>query len=556
MKNIKWVIISIVALASLLRLPYLNTHMVSLYGDEIAIGYNAFSIVKTGRDEFGKFMPLQFESWGDQKNPAYIYAVAAVQLFTGATPASVRIPSAISGIIAVFLVYKLVLLLGLGEAIASIGALLLALTPWHIHISRGGYEANMALTLGLASVVALLSWFKSGTRKQLILSVIYLVLSTYTYYTTKMFAPMLLGFVWIWGWQNVVNKKLINIKSALTYWVMAAALAAPLIYLALFSGGQARFQAINIFADKTVVNRVIRDRNFFPDSRSLMAKVMENKYIYNFLDFTTYYFDNFSGQFLFVGGDSNLRYGQSNHGMLYLLDAPLIIIGMFLLFTRNRKVFYLLIGWLLLAPLPTALVGKAYGLRSIAMLPIPQIFAAYTIFEFYKWAKNTKLRLALFGLFSALYLLSFINWTIRYVYQYPSYGRYWYDSTMYEALQFAKVNESKYDNIIITQSYGETSMYYAYYNQIDPREYQKAKENRLTVDGVPMIKIGKYYFGDIRPKGPIEKMDLPVNTLLIVQPLFEYGEEDILARDDGRVIFRTFGFPTVHMKLKDGGVFK
>jgi hypothetical protein len=47
-------------------------------------------------------------------------------------------------------------------------------------------------------------------------------------------------------------------------------------------------------------------------------------------------------------------------------------------------------------------------------------------------------------------------------------------------------------------------------------------------------------------------MQLPLNTLLIVQPLFEYGEEDILARDDGRVIFRTFGFPTVQMKLKDG----
>jgi hypothetical protein len=123
---------------------------------------------------------------------------------------------------------------------------------------------------------------------------------------------------------------------------------------------------------------------------------------------------------------------------------------------------------------------------------------------------------------------------------------------MFEALQFAKVRENQYDHIIITQSYGETSMYYAFYNQIDPRVYRQAKDNKLTVDGVPMIKIGKYYFGDIRPKGPISQMQLPLNTLLIVQPLFEYGEEDILARDDGRVIFRTFGFPTVQMKLKDG----
>ena len=330
-------------------------------------------------------------------------------------------------------------------------------------------------------------------------------------------------------------------------------LATPLIYLALFAGGQARFEAINIFADKTVVNRVIRDRNFFDDPKSIMSKVMENKYVYNFLDFTTYYFDNFSGQFLFVGGDSNLRYGQSNHGMLYLLDAPLILMGILLLYSKNKNVWLLLMGWLLLAPLPTALVGKAYGLRSLAMLPIPQIFAAYALYEFFEWAKKTRFRLTLFGIFCTLYILSFFNWTVRYVYQYPSYGRYWYDSTMFEALDYAKKNEDKFDQIIITQSYGETSMYYAYYNQIDPRVYRQAKANKLIVDGVPMIKIGKYYFGDVRPHGSVEGMDLPKNSLVIVQPLFEYGEEDLMARDDGRVIFRTFTFPTVLMRAKEAG---
>jgi hypothetical protein len=184
------------------------------------------------------------------------------------------------------------------------------------------------------------------------------------------------------------------------------------------------------------------------------------------------------------------------------------------------------------------------------MLPVLQIFAAYTLVNFYSWANKANIRKLLFGTFLATYLISVSIWTMRYIYQYQSYGRYWYDSTMFEALQFAKKYESEYDNIIITQSYGETSMYYAYYNQIDPRVYKQAKDNKLIIDDVPMIKMGKYYFGDIRPNGPIEQMDLPRNTLIIVQPLFEYGEEDILARDDGRVIFRTFGFPTVHMKAK------
>jgi 4-amino-4-deoxy-L-arabinose transferase-like glycosyltransferase len=539
MKHRTRLITIIILLAAALRLPYLNTHMPSLYGDEIAIGYNALSIVKTGRDEFGKFMPLQFESWGDQKNPVYIYAVALVQLITGPTPASVRIPSAIAGIIAVYLTYRLVLILKLGEGTALIASLLLTLTPWHIHLSRGGYEANLALTLGLASVYYLL-------KSRFTRSALYLALAAYTYYTSKMFTPLLLMLVWLWShWGQQVK---VWVKPFVRYWSVALVFALPALYLAFFAGGQVRFQNINIFVDKTIIPRVERGRNFFDNPKSTLAKLTENRATYHLQDFVTYYFDNFSGQFLFVGGDSNLRYGLANHGMLYLIDAPLILLGIFLLYKKKQKAWRLLIAWLLLAPIPTALVGPAYGLRSLAMLPVPQIFAGYALVQIFLWSKTSGFRKLLFTALLLAYSLSFANWTLRYVYQYPSYGRYWYDSTMFEAIEYAREREDQYDHFIITQSYGETSMYFAYYNQVDPRDYRKAKDNRLMIDGVPMIKLGKYYFGDIRPQGPIEQMDLPDNTLLIVQPLFEYGEQDIIARDDGRVIFRTFGFPTVHMQ--------
>ena len=537
----KYLLIVILLLSALLRLPYLNSHMPSLYGDEIAIGYNAYSIVKTGRDEFGRFLPLQFQSWGDQKNPIYIYAVALFQLFTGPTPASVRIPSALAGIIAVYLTYRLVLLLKLNRASALFSALLLAVTPWHIHISRGGYEANLALTFSLASVVCLLN-------KKSFSSALYLALGAYTYYTTKLFLPALLLFVWLYINWGVAFKKWA--KSFLRYWLFVFILAIPALYLMFFQNGQARFNAINIFKNPLVINQVERGRNFFANNQSILAKLTENRWVYHFQEFVGYYFDNFSGQFLFVSGDSNVRYGLANHGMLYLLDAPLILVGLFLLFTKNRRAFTFLIVWWLLAPLPTSLVGKAYGLRSLVMLPIPQIFAGYTLATWISQVRKSKITTISYALFTMCYLLLISNWLLRYVYQYPSYGRYWYDSPMKEAIDYAKEREDQYDQIILTQHYGETSMYFAFYNQIDPRVYKAAKVNKLTVDGVPMIKIGKYYFGDIRPKGPIEKMDLPRNTLILVQPYFEYHESTILARDDGRPIFQVFSFPTVFMKEK------
>lgn len=540
-KSIKFVLFTILTLAALLRLPGLNHHMDTLYGDEVALGYNAYAIKETLRDEFGRFLPLQFESWGDQKNPVYIYATALVQLVTGPTMASVRLPSAIAGVFAVYLTYQLVLLLKLGTTTAILSSLLLALTPWHIHISRGGYEANVALTLGLGSVVLLLS-------RKFALSAVLLVLSAYTYYTTKMFAPLLLLFTWVYliDWSKY-KSSLLNFAK---YWLLAFVLAIPVIYLALFEGGQVRFQSINIFVDKTVTPRVERARNFFDNPDSLIAKLSENRYIYHLSDFAMYYLENFSGQFLFVGGDSNVRYGLAGHGMLYLLDAPLILLGLILLYHKNRRVWYFLVAWMLLAPLPTALVGRAYGLRSLALLPIPQILGAFALATYLQTKNKSKLSLVLMAVFSGLYVLSVGNWLTRYVYQYPAYGRYWYDAPMQDAITYAKARESKYDQIIISQSYGEVSMYYAYLNQVHPDIYREAKANKVIVDGVPMIKIGKYYFGDIRPKGPIEQMDIPHNTLILVQPYFEYGEETIIARDDGRPIYRVFEFPTVHMKAK------
>lgn len=537
----KHILIGIVLVASLLRLPFLNTHMDTLYGDEVAIAYNAYSLTQTLRDEFGRLLPLQFESWGDQKNPVYIYLTALVQLITGPTMASVRLPSAVAGVLAVYLTYRLVILLKLGTGVGLVASALLAVAPWHIHISRGGYEANVALTLTLGSIVLLLS-------KRYSYSAIALALAAYTYYTTKMFAPLLLLTTWIYmiDWRRWRS----TIPSFARYWGLAVALALPAIYLAIFAGGQIRFQSINIFVDPTVTPRVERGRNFFDNPNSLMAKLSENRYVYHATDFAKYYLENFSGQFLFVGGDSNVRYGLAGHGMLYLLDAPLIILGLILLYHRNRRAWYYLVAWLLLAPLPTALVGPAYGLRSLAMLPIPQILAAYSLYHWLLVAKKSKLTLALLILFAVAYDVSVGNWLHRYVYQYPAYGRYWYDAPMQDAVTYTREREDQYDQIIISQSYGEVSMYYALLNRVHPDTYREAKANRVMVDGVPMVRLGKYYFGDIRPKGPIEQMDIPHNTLILVQPYFEYGEDTIIARDDGRPIYRVFSYPTVHMKDK------
>ncbi len=50
--------------------------------DESALGYNAYSLLLSGRDQYQMRLPLVFRSLGDFKPPVYMYlTVASVAVF-------------------------------------------------------------------------------------------------------------------------------------------------------------------------------------------------------------------------------------------------------------------------------------------------------------------------------------------------------------------------------------------------------------------------------------------------------------------------------------------
>src|SRR3989344_2715804 len=100
-----FLILIIVLIGFFVRFYKITSSPEGLYIDETSIGYNAYSIITTGRDEHGKFMPLFFEAFGEYKLPLYIYSVAIVQLFIGPIDLSVRLPALIFGTLTIPLIY-------------------------------------------------------------------------------------------------------------------------------------------------------------------------------------------------------------------------------------------------------------------------------------------------------------------------------------------------------------------------------------------------------------------------------------------------------------------
>src|SRR4030042_964584 len=93
--------LTIILLAAFLRLNKLEGTPPSLTSDEASLGYNAYSILKTGKDEYGEFLPIIFKSFGDYKPGLYVYFAAPFIATFGLNEIAVRLPSAFAGVIAV-----------------------------------------------------------------------------------------------------------------------------------------------------------------------------------------------------------------------------------------------------------------------------------------------------------------------------------------------------------------------------------------------------------------------------------------------------------------------
>lgn len=208
LKNLKYSIsafVILVIITLIIRFYNLTVIPPALYQDETAIGYNAYLITEVGKDEYGNKFPLYFKSFRDYKLPAYIYTTALFIKLIGVNEYAVRLPSAIFGSIAVFIIFFIVRYLTKNSTLGFVAAFLLALNPWHIHFSRTGFEVNMALTFALLGV----SLFIWGINKRnlilLLFSVLFFGISLYSYNVARLFMPLIVILLILLNKQKFLN---------------------------------------------------------------------------------------------------------------------------------------------------------------------------------------------------------------------------------------------------------------------------------------------------------------------------------------------------------------
>src|SRR3989338_7963364 len=179
-KKVLLILLTVVVLAAVLRFYKITEIPPGINQDEGSIGYTAYSILKTGLDEYGRAFPVSFESFGDCKLPFYIYTVVPFVSVFGLSELAVRFPSALFGIATVGLYYFLAMELLKSRKIAIIMSFLLAISPWHIHLSRVESESNAAVFFVVLGALLFVKSIKNASWL-IIPSLICFALTYFTY---------------------------------------------------------------------------------------------------------------------------------------------------------------------------------------------------------------------------------------------------------------------------------------------------------------------------------------------------------------------------------------
>ena len=482
-------IIAVVILAAVLRFYQLGYSPPSLYWEEAALGYDAYSILKTGKDFHGNPWPLTaFESFGDWKPSLYFYTTVPSVAIFGLTPLAVRFPSALFGTLTVLLVYFLVKDKRVGLAAAA----LLAISPWHLQLSRAGFEANLGLFL------VVLGWFWSPA----------LALSMYAYHANRLLAPLLFLVLAASG----------RIKKVWLNSFVFLVLALPLVLQFNSPVIRQRFSETSALSSLTPI---IRSNELIAvDGNTWWARVLHHRFWHYKDIIVDHYLDHFNFNFLFLTGDANPRHSIQVVGGLFLIQLPLILFGL--------RRHWPLLTWLLLAPIPAALtVATPHALRSLAMLIPLTIFSAYGLM---------KLPKKYLALISFILAFEFSRYLVSYYKTYPKiYSSQWQYGYA-QMLGVVKERQDQYQQIFITRELGRPSMYYWFYMQTDPRQVQ-AVNDQVKKDQGEYLEFGKIRFGP----APAQ---LPANSLVVLGPSDALQDKAKLIEEiydlSGKLAFRIY----------------
>jgi 4-amino-4-deoxy-L-arabinose transferase-like glycosyltransferase len=479
----KYLAYAILFLAFLLRIVSLDRFPSGFTPDEASFGYDAYSILKTGKDQWGVGFPIVFKSFGDYKSPLYAYLDIPFVAVGGLNKVAVRLPNAIVGTLAVFAVYLLVEALFKKKNLSLIVAFLVAVSSWHILMSRGAFEANLTTFFLPFGIYLYL-------KKRYNLSALFLGLNLFTYHSAKLITPII--FVAL----ILVTKKFKLIPSLIFSFLFA------LTIYSFTLGGGARIAERSITQGALEEGAKIKIGLIQKGANPTLARLFHNKYQVTIFRFINNYKQYFSYEFLFEKGPRETTYGMiPGQGVLYGFEG-ILLLGLLPLiyFKKVTNTILLLFCWLLISPIPAAFsTGVGFSAnRAEVMVPVIQILEVVGITGWLIILNKIKgnLRLIPVGAFVILVVFEIVSFAKLYFVDSPKIVS---KGMLYGNLEAAQWLTQNYigKDIVVSRTISEPQIYIAFAGKLNPTDYQNATKSwklETWVDQIPSYKLGNFIF--------------------------------------------------------------
>jgi 4-amino-4-deoxy-L-arabinose transferase-like glycosyltransferase len=339
--------------------------------DEAHFAVHAASMARTGRNLNGQVLPPLISltdpegeafnlPWGSTYYlPFGMYLIAGALQVLPLSEAAVRAPSALlGGVVNVGLLFFVALALFRNRWAAAGSALVLALAPANVIVSRQALDSVCQPPFILGGLWCLATYLRKPDPRLALAAGVILGCGMYAYVTSVILMPFYLALFWLIAWRGG------TITGKAVWWSIAGfaiAIAPMALWLAVHPEAARSLQIQYNRAD--------------PGSSTLMATAAQDGAVAALSGLLHIYWSYLDPTFLFVQGGNARNLSTGEAGVFLMPVAILAPIGLYHLRHDRPRRMLLVIG-LLAAALPAAVKGSPYAIqRASGLLIYVPLFA-------------------------------------------------------------------------------------------------------------------------------------------------------------------------------------
>jgi hypothetical protein len=435
--------------------------------DEACNGYDAYSLLRTGRDHHGNFLPVAIQAFNDYRMPLFDYSLVVPLGLFGLRPASVRLGAALWGIVDMLAVAAVACMI-IGLRGAAVAVALLAISPWHLPISRFGHEAITAAATTSLAAAAFFIALRLRRGRWLLVSGLMFGLSLYSYAITKAFVLPFMAWTAAIYWRELTQLR----KYALAALMIIAISAIPQTWALWrhYPQMMARYHTVSVLGLP------------WP----LRLRLIEQGLLFDF-----------SPHFLFLAGSPEVDLHPPGYGQLLAAQASMVFLALCALFSpRFRRVTIFLLGWLAIAALTAVIILPAgHPLHTLLMLtPLTLLCALGMVFLFDLSSASRLARLVVAAAILGATGFQGAGFVRFYFRDYPPLTTYEFQSGLGEAVQYA-ANLGP-GPVVITDNTNQPYIYLLFFTKYPPARFQHEPVTQSKGLFAPVVRFDRYYFAD------------------------------------------------------------